>query len=275
LKLILKLMQMENHQDTVRELTGPGIKGGCLCRGCGPQIGLKIALQALENVIIVNGRGCMSLLAKYPNTAFPVPYLNPGPNAAAAASGIWHAMKNDEKKQTIIVYAGDSSTAMNLPSIISAAEKSDNILYICYNNKKPVRPDSLQMERGFARSLAPKTKYSATASVAYPEDFIKKLKKAASLEGFKYIEILAPCPQRWKFDHSNTIEIARMAVETGAWPLFEIENRRLSLTRIPLRLEPLELYLDLQGVPYNKEELPSMQEKINRSWKLLNDGRII
>jgi pyruvate ferredoxin oxidoreductase beta subunit len=266
---------MESFQDVAKELTVGGMKGPGICRGCGPQLGIKLALQTLGNVILINGEGCISRLVKYPNTIFTVPFLNLGPDAASAAAGVWNSVKTEEKNRPLVLaYAGDTATSMNLANIISAAERNDNILYICYNNRKALDANN-RIERGLATTLATKSKYSATASIAYPDDFVKKLKKAAAIDGFKYIELLAPCPKKWVFDPSNTVELARLAVETGAWPVYEIENRKLTLTKIPLRLEPIERYLDLQEIKYKKEDLPKIQEFINKSWKASNEGKII
>lgn len=268
------MILLENYQEFAKELVG-SFKGTNMCRGCGAQLGLKIGLQTLGNIILINSEGCIAKMAKYPNTVFTVPYLNPGVDAAAAASGVWNSIKNDEKNRSLIlVYAGEQATSMSLSSLLIAAENNDNIIYVCYNNRLPAVKNN-QVERSHANMLISKASYIATASVAYPDDFVKKLKKAASMQGFKYIEIQTPCPDKWKFDPSNMIEVARMAVETGAWPVYEIENRKLTLTKIPLRLEPIERYLDINDIKYQKDELPKIQEFITKSWKAINEGKFV
>ncbi|MEM5812203.1 MAG: pyruvate synthase subunit beta, partial [Candidatus Aenigmatarchaeota archaeon] len=117
--------------------------------------------------------------------------------------------------------------------------------------------------------------YAATACVSYPLDFVKKLQKAAKSGGTAFIDLLCPCPTGWGFEHSKTIEVGRLAVSTGAWPLYEIENGRFSLT-LPLQsLEPVEKYLKIQRrfQHIKPEEAIEIQNIIEREWELLRQGR--
>lgn len=248
---------------------------GSSCPGCGEQLGLKLALQVLGRCVLVNSDGSMSLLAKYPKTSFNVPYVNCGLNAAAAASALARSMQGSKTVERIVAYAGDTATFMHLADVIAAAGRNDNVIYICYNNRGSASlGHSHKNERSLAKSVALNCAYAATASIAHPDDYAAKLGKAAALSGFRFIEVLTPCPASWSFDPSMTVEVARLAVETGVWPLYEVENKKLTLTRRP-RLEPVERYLSLQKkLSFSAEEIAALQESVRRNYRMLSEGRL-
>jgi pyruvate ferredoxin oxidoreductase beta subunit len=242
--------------------------GSSACQGCGALLGLKIALQALDNCIVVNSTGCVSFTGRH----VKVPFINAGTNAAAVARGLCAAMseENDKNKANILVYAGDNATRMNLQSLMLLKE---NITYICYN--KCGFSGSERVLDTIAKHLACSAKYVATASIAFPDDFVNKLRKSQAISGFRFIELLAPCPVEWGFDASNTIEISRLAVETGFWPLYEVENGSVSVTKRPSRLESVERFFELQkGFRLSVDNIKAIQEEINHRWKMLIDGRL-
>ncbi|MCD6558076.1 MAG: pyruvate synthase subunit beta [Candidatus Aenigmarchaeota archaeon] len=262
------------------------------CRGCGALIGLKLALKIMEkNTIVVSSFGCMTLLATYPQTVLKVPFIHVPSNPVAAASGIYHSLRSAGKEDiNVLCYIGDGATYdSGLQSLSAAAVRKDNLMYICYNNQSytgsytssatPYGAKTATSPKGyqyFRKSLAKimashNLHYVATASVAYPIDFVRKLQKALSFPGVKFIDLLTPCPVGWGFDPSNTIEVARMAVQTGAWPLYEIENKKFSLTVAPTRLEPVERYFIMQKrfSSLNKNEKERIQEHIEKEWKCL------
>jgi pyruvate ferredoxin oxidoreductase beta subunit len=166
--------------------------------------------------------------------------------AAAGASGVEAALRVQGKKDTTVVaWAGDGGTYdIGIQALSGALERGTNFIYICYNNQ-------IYSNTGIQRSGATpyaawttttvggKTEfrkemgdivrahhipYSAQTCISYPDDFYRKLKKAQSIKGPKYIEIMAPCPPGWRFSMEKTVEMGRMAVETGAWALYECEN---------------------------------------------------
>ncbi|MEM7819812.1 MAG: pyruvate synthase subunit beta [Candidatus Aenigmatarchaeota archaeon] len=238
--------------------------GSTACKGCGASIGLKIALQTLNNVILVNSTGCMTLTGKY----LKVPFIHGGFNAVSVSKGLVHANKD----ANILVYAGDGATRTCLQSLLSTKE---NILYICYNNSGFCNFGYNKNDESIAKLMVFNASYVATASISYPDDYIKKIKKAQTINGFKFIEILTPCPISWGFDPSYTIEIGRLAVETAIWPLYEIEDGILNLTKRPTRLEPVERYIELQKrFSLSTEQIQTIQETVNKKWKSLLDGKI-
>jgi pyruvate ferredoxin oxidoreductase beta subunit len=233
------------------------------CPGCATFLGMKLLLQTLDNIIIVNATGSFTTYGKNLN----VPFIHAGLNAAAVARGLAHSATGSK----IVVFAGDGATSMNIGALLEAKE---DIIYICANDRG-YNTINYALEKSFSKHLTHNASYIATASVSYPQDYITKLKKAATLQGFKFIDLLCPCPALWKYEPSNTIEVGRVAVETGLWPLFEFENGAVSLTKRPNRLEPVENFNHVQKRFHIGEvERHVVQERINRAWKQLVDGRL-
>jgi pyruvate ferredoxin oxidoreductase beta subunit len=117
--------------------------------------------------------------------------------------------------------------------------------------------------------------YAAAACVSYPLDYMKKVQKASKADGPAFIDLLCPCPTGWGFEHSNTIQIGRLAVTTGAWPLYEIEHGKFSLTLPLQKLEPIESYLKTQRrFSYIRpEQAMEIQGMIEKQWALLREGK--
>lgn len=247
----------------IKEVAEKGgvFKGTPSCPGCGPQLGLKIAMQFLDKTVLVTSSGCMSLALK----ALSVPCLNAGMDPLAAAYSVARFGHN------VLCYAGDGALAANLGSLHAAAGRDDNILCICYNNQGYCNMNvPFKKNKEFARTL--KATYVATASVSHLEDYINKIKKAASLGGFRFIDLLSPCPATLKFDSSNTLEVARLAVNTGLWPLYEVVDGDASFTERIRKPEPVERYFELLKVAISDDELEELQHTINKRWKALGNG---
>lgn len=236
------------------------VTGNHGCIGCGELLGLKIALQTLGKCIVVHSGGEMALLGKYPNSYVHVPFVSAGNDAATLASSI---SKNTEAH--VVAYSGDGATRENFSSLIRAAESGRNFTFICYNNQSY----SLFTE-SLALMLSQKISFAATASVSHPGDFIKKLCKASGMPGTKYIEVLTPCPRKWGFDSSLTMDVARIAVESKAWPLYEVVNGKIEMSSLPTSVA-LTSYFSSQerfsGVDENV--LQKIENQVNRIWKSL------
>ncbi|MEM0053900.1 MAG: pyruvate synthase subunit PorB [Nitrososphaeria archaeon] len=253
------------------------LSGNSSCPGCPASLGFRLIGKAVgKNAIIVIPASCMTIIqGAYPNTALILPTLNIAFAAsAAAASGISAALEIRGKNYPVIVYAGDGGTAdIGLQALSGAAERNENITYICYDNEayqntgiqrsgatpygawttttlKGKQERKKDVPKIMASHNIP---YVATASVAYPTDFIEKVKKAIKIKGFKYIHLHAPCPTGWRFPSEKTIEVGRLAVQTGVWILYEIENGVLKLTGPSKNLleksarKPVREYLRAQG----------------------------
>ncbi len=275
------------------------VGGASLCAGCPADLGLKLALKALgKNTIVVNSSGCMTLFVTYPYMPLKVPWLHLAiENAGAAVGGITAALKQLGKKGiNILCYVGDGATYdIGFQSLSAAAERGERFVYVCYNNQSfsntgvqmssstPFLTHTTTTPEGNPFMRKPMVKimaahgipYAATACVSHPLDFIKKVQKAAKANGPTFIDLLCPCPTGWGFEHSNTIEVGKLAVASGAWPLYEIDKGRFSLSLAPAKLEPIENYLKTQRRFHHirPEQAMEIENRIEREWSLLRQGK--
>jgi pyruvate ferredoxin oxidoreductase beta subunit len=244
--------------------------GHTACAGCGQAIGARLVLDtAGQNTIICNSTGCLEVFStKYPESAWGVPFVHSlFENSAAVASGVESALKylGVKDKVNVIAQAGDGGTAdIGLQAISGMLERGHDVLYVCYDNEAymntgiqrsgltPTLSNTTTSPSGDASLGNPRPKkpmpdiaaahgipYVATASVGYPQDVQRKVKKALSIKGPKYIQIHVPCPLGWRHEPGLTFDIAKIAVETGLYPLFEIENGVLVSRKIA-KIRPVE-----------------------------------
>jgi pyruvate ferredoxin oxidoreductase beta subunit len=251
--------------------------GTAMCAGCG---GLQAVHQIYDllggKTVFVNAAGCMTLLSVYPFTPFRGGFLYTSmASAAAGAQGVRDALDILRTKQriapdedmTAVVLAGDgSSYGMGLSATSAAIERNLDFLYICYDNEgygntgqqasgatpHAARTATTDAYAGYKKDLfaiwaAHRPAYVATVIGAEPLDLAKKIEKAAALKGPRLILALAPCPTGWDFDPKLTVEIGRLAVKTGLWPLKEYVDGKVVHTRVPHPRVPVEAYLELQG----------------------------
>lgn len=255
------------------ELLAPGHRG---CAGCGASIGVRLALKALgRNTVAISATGCLEVMTTpYPETAWEIPWVHVAfENAAAVASGVERALKAQGKEDVnIIAFGGDGGTTdIGMQALSGAMERGHNLTYVCYDNEAYMNTGiqrSSSTPFGASTTTSPAGKksfgedrpkknmafimaahgvpYVATASIAYPEDFMKKVKKAAETDGPAYIHLNQPCTTGWGFKPENTIQLGRLAVESGAWGLFEIENGEFKVTYRPQNRKPVKEYLSAQ-----------------------------
>ena len=232
--------------DLIRELAEKQtVFRGSFCQGCGAVLGLKIALQLIDNPVLVLSHDHISPIREFLNIPI-ITSSNPAPAGAVISRAL---------NCNVLCYIDDKNTAENLQSLLST--RKENIIYISYN--KGIKDEMLS-------EMIPS--YSASASVSHLDDYINKIKKALYLRGLRFIELLSPCPESG-FDPSNTVEVARLGVESGAWPLYEVMKGKLSLTYNPTGLEPIENYLEAMQISKSEEEIKSLQESIRKNWKRL------
>lgn len=273
--------------------------GNAACPGCPENIGLKFVSMALgERTTLVVPAGCTSVIqGLWPRQGTSMPVLNiVFAAAASAASGLSRALRMRGKDDLVVVWAGDGGTAdIGLQALSGAAERGEDFIYICVDNEAymntGIQRSSLTPHGAWTTTThrgnpgrkkplpqivaAHRVPYVATASIGYPWDFISKLKKAASMKGFKYIHLHAPCPVGWRFDPGLTVKIAQLAVETGAWILYEYEKGRLKLNppsnRLvdPSKRKPLEEYIKLQGRFRHLTDrgLEELKKEIEENWR--------
>jgi pyruvate ferredoxin oxidoreductase beta subunit len=276
------------------------LKGHAACAGCGASIALRLLFKALGNRIILVVPACCTTVIQgpYPFTAFAVPLQNMLFEATgAAASGIAAALRiRGIKDVTVIGWAGDGGTVdIGIQALSGAAERGANFIYICYDNEAygntglqrsgatpygawttttPTGKKERKKNMPFIMA-AHRIPYVATACPSYPLDLINKLRKAKQIEGTKYIHILTPCPTGWRYDASKTIEIGRLAVQTGIWALYEIENGRFKLNPPSDRLtdkskrKPVKEYLSVQERfrHLTEDEVKKIQKWVDEDWE--------
>ena len=269
------------------------------CAGCSSDLILRHVLQtAGPDTVLVVPACCTSVLQGiYPNTSFRIPVYNVAFAAAAAvASCMAAAFEEQGKKTNVIAYAGDGGTVdIGIQALSGALERGTNFLYICYDNEAY---GNTGMQRSGSTPLGAKTTttpggkghskkdldrivaahhlpYMATACSAYPQDLIKKVEKALSIKGPKFMHILAPCPPGWRYSTEKTIEIGKMAVKTGIWALYEREYDTLTLSgptkAAMIKPAPLEDYLKMQGrfSGLKEEQITTIRHEMERNLRLL------
>ncbi|MEA2054218.1 MAG: 3-methyl-2-oxobutanoate dehydrogenase subunit beta [Candidatus Thermoplasmatota archaeon] len=277
------------------------LQGNAACPGCPATIALRTVLKALgKKTIITVPASCSAVIQSlYPKTSFSVPTMNIAFEAAAAsASGIKAALHAEGKDDvTVMVWAGDGgSYDIGLQALSGALERKTNFIYICYNNQMYSNTGIQRSgatpygawttttwagKKEKAKNLAEivmvhDTPYVATASIAYPTDLYRKVKKAKGIEGPKYIEILCPCPPGWRFDMSKTVEIARLAVETGSWLMYEFEGGKLTfngpskgIIEGTKEAKPIEDWLRMQGRFRNltDNDIKEIKNELKEGWE--------
>lgn len=251
--------------------------GHTACAGCGQSMAVRLVLEAAgPNTIVANNTGCLEVFStKYPESAWGVPWIHSlFENAAAVASGIESALVYLGKKEgiNVIAQAGDGGTAdIGLQALSGMWERGHDILYVCYDNEAymntgiqrsgltpfnaatttspsgtqsfgNIRPKKPMPEIALAHGIP----YVATASSGFAQDLQRKVKKAFSVKGPKYLQIHVPCPLGWRHEPNLTLEVAKCAVETGLYPLVEFEAGVL-VSRRQITPKPVEEYLKMQG----------------------------
>ena len=280
--------------------------GTAMCAGCG---GLEVLHEIYDilgaKTVFVNAAGCMTLLSTYPFTPFRGGWLYTSmASASAGAQGVRDAFDILRAKgriapaedMTAVVLAGDGSTyGMGMSATSAAIERGLDFLYICYDNEgygntgqqysgaTPRGARTSTSARGysgdkkdlFAIWAAHRPAYAATVTGAEPLDLAKKIERAARMKGPRLIHALAPCPTGWDYDPRDTVEIGRLAVRSGVWPLKEYVDGRTVHTRVPHPRVPVEDYLKTQGrfahlfAPQRNDALlAEIQAKVDAYWAL-------
>ncbi|HLG98392.1 MAG TPA: thiamine pyrophosphate-dependent enzyme [Bryobacteraceae bacterium] len=251
------------------------------CRGCGEALGARYAVDAAMrasdgNLVAVNATGCLEVFSTpYPETSWQVAWIHSlFGNAAAVAAGVVAAMKAQGKNEVrIIAQGGDGGTAdIGLGCLSGMFERNDDVLYICYDNEAYMNtgvqrsgttppaartattpPVGAKPGNVFGQgksvpliAMAHSIPYVATASVAELHDLEYKVEKAIPIRGARYIHIHVPCPLGWGSEPHDTIKVARLAVESGLFPLFEAEYGDVTERTVIRHRRPAEEYLKLQ-----------------------------
>ena len=291
---------------TQKEYFAPGHRA---CQGCAEALAVRLVCKALgRNIIIASATGCMEVVyTPIPFTAWRVPWFHVAfENAAAVASGIESALKVlmrkgriPYKKIVTLAMAGDGGTAdIGLQALSGALERNDNFIYVCTDNEAYMntgiqRSSSTPFGASTTTSPAGKVKmgqitwkknmpaiaaahnisYVATACPSYPVDLIQKVKKAADIEGAAYIHILSVCPTGWRSAPELSIKLGRLAVETGIFPIYEVERGQYRLNIDFPNLKPIKEYIKLQGRfrHLTDEMIEGIEKRVHKEYEQLRE----
>lgn len=273
--------------------------GNSSCQGCGHAILARIAFKVLgKNTVYTSVPGCIwialqsSIPLYWRGTVFE--------GGGALISGISNGLEATGKEMNVVGFYGDGGTAdIGLQALSAAAERNENVIMICADNEAymntggqrsgltpiyasttttPVASESRGKKSNKKNvpfiMAAHNIPYVATASIAYPNDLVGKLQYAKQLKGFKYLHVQSTCPTGWGFDSARTIKVARLMVESGMWPLYEVtEGNNFKLTYKPRELKPVKEALSQQSRfrHLDEKEYEYIQEQVIMKWKQLSE----
>ncbi len=276
-----KITSVKNAPD--KEYYMPGHR---TCAGCGPALSYRLVAKAAgPNTIFIGPTGCMYVAnTSYSCGPWAVPWIHAQiTNGGAVASGIETAYKTMIRKgkykgeqPNVVVMAGDGgSVDIGLQALSAMLYRGHKVLFICYDNESyantgiqtspttpygawttftpagPVIPEGKKLfPKDNPKLVAhghPALKYVATASIGYPVDLMNKVRKGLSMEGPAYLQIHATCPKGWQFPADQTIKMAKLAVQTGMYQLYEYENGEYKLSLNIKERKPVYEYMKLQG----------------------------
>ncbi|MCJ7516087.1 MAG: pyruvate synthase subunit PorB [Dehalococcoidia bacterium] len=290
---------------TTKEYFAPGHRA---CMGCGEALAVRLVCKALgRNVIIANATGCMEIVSsQLPSTSWEVPWIHTlFENTAAVASGIEAGIKvltrkgKYTRKTKVVAMGGDGGTAdIGFQALSGALERGHDFIYVCFDNEAYMNTGiqrSSATPFGASTTTSPAGKHSigqttwkknmpaiaaahdipyvATACHSYPFDLMAKITKAVAVEGPSYIHVLSVCPTGWRLAPDLAIRAGRLAVQTGIFPLYEIEKGEYKLNFDFPQLRPIEDYFKIQGRfrHLTKETIAQIQERVTEKYVKLKE----
>lgn len=280
------------------------------CAGCGEVLAVRqVLLAAIKPVVCVMPTGCLEIVSTiYPHTAWQVPmFHNAFENAAATISGIEAAYKVFRRKGLLnrdinfIAFGGDGGTYdIGFQALSGAVERGHRFLYVCLDNEAYMNteiqrssatplgahtttspagervPGKMQWRKDIVEiMIAHDIPYAAQATIQNWNDLANKVRKALTVQGPSFINVLVPCPLGWGYPSEKTIEMSRLAVETCFWPLYEYENGTYRVNYIPRDKKPVIEWLKEQDrfrhlfKPKNQNLLDAFQREVDRRWEKL------
>ncbi len=275
--------------------------GHAACPGCGPALAMRYVLKALGPDSIVSVPACCwtVIATPFPTTALEVPMLdNPIESTGASLSGLRAAADALRLRDvTIVGFAGDGGTVdIGLQALSGMLERRTDAIYVMYDNEgymntgiqrsgatpagawtttTPVgdgargKPEPKKDIMGIVVAHAPA--YAATLNVAFPEDFVRKVERARTLHGARFLHAFAPCPPGWRYSSEKTVAIGRLATDANVFPLYEVENGKYRITRKVGQPKTVREYLDAQGrfSHLTPAEVEALQAEVDRRWQRL------
>jgi pyruvate ferredoxin oxidoreductase beta subunit len=281
------------------------------CVGCCEALAVRQVCKALgKDVIIVNATGCLEIISSgFPNTNWEVPWIHTlFENTAAVASGVEAGIKVLKRKNRypagrntkVVAMGGDGGTAdIGFQALSGMLERGHNVLYICYDNEaymntgiqrsgstpygattttSPAGEKSIG-QRTWKKNMpqivaAHNVPYVATASASYPFDLMDKVKKAAAVQGPSYIHIYSACPTGWRSATDTPVKLGRLAVQSGIFPLYEIENGKWRMTVEVEKLIPVTEYIKTQGrfKHLGEKDIEYIQKHVNEEYERIKEN---
>ena len=279
------------------------------CIGCGQSLAVRLAFKALgRNTIVVCATGCIEVYSSpFPYTSWRVPWIHTlFENTAAVASGVEAGLKvmtrkgrGPSDKINVVATAGDGGTSdIGLQALSGALERGHDFLYMCFDNEAYMNTGiqrSSATPYGASTTTQPAGKvsigqitwkknmpaiavahdipYVATACPSYPFDLMAKVAKAVATPGPAYIHILSVCPTGWRCPTDITIKLGRLAVQTGVFPIYEVENGQYKLNVNPPQLKPVSEYLKLQGRfrHLSEDAINKIQQRVTAEYAKLKE----
>ena len=290
-----------------KEFLSPGHRA---CQGCGEVLGVRLMAKALgENTVIASATGCMEIISSmFPTTAWEVPWIHVAfENAAAVAAGVEAGLaglrrkgKIDNRYIKVVGMAGDGGTMdIGFQALSGAMERGHDMLFVCFDNEAYMNTGiqrSSGTPMGASTTTAPAGKvssgqktwkknmpeimaahnipYVATACPSYPLDFIRKVEKAKATKGPSYIHCFTVCPTGWRCGSHLAVAMGRLAVETGVFPLYEVENGQYRVSPdMPKKLKPVKDYFKAQGRfrHLGEGEIQNIQNKVKSEYQKILD----
>jgi pyruvate/2-oxoacid:ferredoxin oxidoreductase beta subunit len=272
--------------------------GHLACQGCGAPIAMKHVLSVLgKKTVLVVPACCYTIIAgPFPYSGFGIPlYHTAFETAASCASGIRAALKVKKKKGIhVVAWAGDGGTFdIGIQALSGAVERDDDFIYVCYDNEAymntgiqrssatpkgawttttPAQHPKLTPKKNMTEIMAAhRIPYAATASVAFPDDLKAKVRKAKNTKGSRFLHILSPCPPGWRYSPELTVKMARLAVDSKSFPIYEVEDGiRYRITVQPKGV-PVRDYIRPQGRFKHLADsyVDEMQKAVDAEWERL------
>ncbi len=289
-----------DHLNTMQMLDIPEkpmlCSGHAACPGCVEALSVRHVLAAIgPDAMAVIPPSCMAIIAgPQPMSSLRIPVYQPTlESSAAAASGLRRALDAQGKHETqVIVLAGDGGTYdIGFQCLSSAAERNENIIYFCLDNEGYMNTGAQKSSSTphFARTgttpagkltrkknlteimAAHQVPYAATASVGFLPDMVRKVEKAKAMRGLRIITLLVPCLDGWGLPDDGGLKAARYAVESGAFPLYEVEDGTHYTLNHKVRSRPVSDYLALQRRyrHLDADAIATLQREVDEGWSRL------
>jgi len=269
--IITTVSELRKKQPRFRGLES----GHRACLGCGEALAARLVIEATgPDVLVANATGCLEIFTTpWPESAWRVPWIHSlFENTGAVAAGMESALKAQGKSTKVLAFGGDGGTFdIGFQALSGMLERGHSVLYVCFDNEAYMNtgiqrssstphaamtttspPGKERMGKRHLKKdivsivAAHHIPYAATASVSYPSDIRKKVRRALAIDGPTFLQIHCPCPLGWGHEGDESITVARLAVQTGLFPLIELERGGLA-SAMPIRhIRPVTEYLQMQ-----------------------------